>query len=119
MIMSELSVLTSWMRVPALESVPVAGASQKAPHRVMVPKLGELVSYTSHRFWKHFNLLIRVDESVSVLFSASTVEVERRDVVSGNVSEVRQGGRVTGCGVGTEPCSVTGGRGGVRREVTG
>lgn len=35
----KLAELTSWTSVPAFESVPVAGAFQKAPQRWMVPKL--------------------------------------------------------------------------------
>ena len=44
--------------------------------------------------------------------------MERGDIVSGNVGEVGLHGRVTGGGVRAEPGGVTGGRGGVRGEVT-
>ena len=54
-----------------------------------------------------------VNESVSVGLSASAVEVEGGDIVSGNVGEVGLHGGVAGRGVRAEPGGVTGGRGGV------
>ena len=96
----------SWTSVPALESVPVSGAFQKAPQRYIVPNwsgTGQETDQKESRDQKH----IRTDVGKRVGFGTSAVVGETRVLVTVDQLVVALDGALTSRGVGAEPGGVS------------
>ena len=96
----------SWTSVPALESVPVLGAVQKAPQRNIFPGSPGSGRET-HQKESRDQKDIRTDESKDIRPGTSAVVGETRELVTTDQLEVALDGALTGRAVGTEPGSVS------------